>query len=498
MAAFAPVKNIDHVPEGVLPRPLMYINGTWRPSSDGTTRVVDNPATEAELTAVPLASAADLDDALAAAKDGFARWREVSAWERSIVLRRMAASIRAQCDRFALVMTLEQGKPLAQARGEVLASADQFDWYADEARRIYGRTVDGQNSRTRITVRREPVGPVAAFAAWNFPSLLSARKIAPALAAGCSVVARASSVAPLSTLLFAEVADEAGLPAGVLNVITGEAAKVSRHLIGSDVIRKVSLTGSVPVGVHLLKLAADGMKAVSMELGGHAPVLVFPDADVEQVAKVCAQGKFRNAGQVCISASRFFVHDSIADRFTRVFVDETNKLQLGDGRDPATDVGPLGTAGRRMAVQELINDAVSLGATVRTGGGPPSGFEAGYFLSPTVLTDVHGGMRVMREEPFGPIAPITTFATFDEAIAAANQTPYGLSGFVFTNDLTTAYLAAEQLEVGMVGVNHLTIATAEAPFGGVKHSGFGREGGSEGIDSYTVTKYTSVLLRETL
>lgn len=485
------------VPEGVLPRPLMYIGGAWRASRDGATHVVDNPATEDELAAVPLATAADLDDALAAAAAGFARWRKTSAWERSEVLRRMAASIRAQSDRFALVTTLEQGKPLAQARGEVLASADQFDWYADEARRVYGRTVDAHDPRTRIVVRRQPVGPVAAFAPWNFPSLLPARKIAPAIAAGCSVIAVAPIEAPLSTILFAEAAEQAGLPAGVLNVVTGEPPQVSRHLIGSEVIRKVSLTGSVPVGVEILKLAAEGMKDVSMELGGHAPVLVFPDADIGRAAAVAAQGKFRNAGQVCIAASRFLVHSAVAEEFTHAFVEETGRLRLGDGRDPGTDVGPLSTAGRRQAVQDLIDDAVSRGASVRAGGGPAADFQAGYFFSPTVLTGVDAGMRVMREEPFGPIAPITTFTTFDEAIAIANSTPYGLGGFVFTEDLTTAFRASEELEVGMVGVNHLTIATAEAPFGGVKHSGFGREGGAEGIDGYTVTKYLSMLLRET-
>ena len=403
-------------------------------------------------------------------------------------------AIREQVDRFAAVMTMEQGKPLAQARGEVLASADQFDWYADEARRIYGRTVDGHDASTRILVRREPVGPVAAFAAWNFPSLLTARKIAPAVAAGCSVVVMAPIEAPLSTLLFAEIAEQVGIPPGVINVVTGEPAEVSRHLIGSDVIRKVSLTGSVPVGVHLAKLAADGIKATSLELGGHAPVLVFPDTDVRRAAEVAAQGKFRNGGQVCIAASRFLVHESVSEEFVEAFVAETRKLRLGDGRDPDTDVGPLTTSGRREAVQGLVEDAVGAGATVACGGTIPAEFQVGYFFAPTVLTGVQPAMRIMREEPFGPIAPIVEFSSFEEAINLANAVPYGLAGFVFTNDLSTAYRASEELEVGMVGVNHLTIATAEAPFGGVKQSGHGREGGSEGIDSYTVTKYTSMLI----
>jgi succinate-semialdehyde dehydrogenase/glutarate-semialdehyde dehydrogenase len=480
----------------LLPRRSMYINGEWCAASDGRTRTVENPATETVLASVPLATAADLERALAGTADGFARWRRVSAWERSDVLRRMAVAIREQVDRFALVMTLEQGKPVAQARGEVLASADQFDWYADEARRIYGRTVDGHSAETRILVRREPVGPVAAFAPWNFPSLLSARKIAPALAAGCSVVVMAPIEAPFSTLLFAEVAEQVGLPAGVLNVVTGDPPAVSEHLVGSPVIRKVSLTGSVPVGVELVKLAAGQMKAVSMELGGHAPVLVFPDADVRRAATVAALGKFRNAGQVCIAASRFIVHESVGEEFTDVFVETTRELRLGNGQDAGVEVGPLSTAGRRASVQELVEDAVGRGATVRFGGSAPEEFQVGYFFTPTVLTEVLPDMRVMTEEPFGPIAPITTFASFDEAIALANATPYGLGGFVFTEDLTTAFRASEELEVGMVGVNHLTIATAEAPFGGVKLSGYGREGGTEGIDGYTVTKYTSLLLGE--
>lgn len=486
----------DQNPSELLPRTAMFIDGAWCAASDGRTRSVDNPATEAALASVPLATATDLDRALTSTAGGFARWRWVSAWERSEMLRRMALAIRAQVDRFALVMTLEQGKPVAQARGEVLASADQFDWYADEARRIYGRTVDGHSTDTRIIVRREPVGPVAAFVPWNFPSLLPARKIAPALAAGCSVMVLAPIEAPFSTLLFAEVAEQVGLPAGVLNVVTGEPPAVARHLIGSPVIRKVSLTGSVPVGVELATLAAAGMKSVSMELGGHAPVLVFPDADVRKAATASALGKFRNAGQVCIAASRFIVHESIADEFTDVFVEVTRTLRLGDGRADGIDVGPLSTAGRRAAVQELVDDAVGRGAKVRFGGSAPEDFQVGYFFTPTVLTDVGPDMRVMNEEPFGPIAPITTFAGFDEAIALGNATSYGLGGFVFTEDLTTAFRASEELEVGMVGVNHLTIATAEAPFGGVKLSGYGREGSTEGIDSYSVTKYTSMLLGE--
>ncbi|WP_433220699.1 NAD-dependent succinate-semialdehyde dehydrogenase [Microtetraspora malaysiensis] len=475
-----------------LPPAAMYIAGAWRTAEQ--TFPVHNPADGALLAELPVARPDDLDLALTAVSDGFAAWRRTQPWERSRVLRRIAEGIRAQAARFAMVMTLDQGKPLAQAEGEVLATADQFDWYADEARRVYGRTVEARDPDTRILVRREPVGPVAAFAAWNFPALLPVRKIAPALAAGCSVVVMAPAEAPLSTLLIAEIADAAGLPAGVLNVVTGDGPAISRHLIASDVIRKVSLTGSVPVGAELLRLAADGIKSVSMELGGHSPVLVFPDADPERAARLCARAKFRNTGQVCISPSRFLVHADVADAFAAAFVAETRALKLGDGRDPATDVGPLTTARRLAAVHALVEDAAARGAAVLTGGGPAD-LPGGHFYLPTVLSGVSDDMQVMIEEPFGPIAPISTFTSFDEALTRANATPYGLAGFVFTEDLTTAFRACEELETGMVGVNELAIATAEAPFGGVKRSGFGREGGSEGLDDYTVAKYINMRLR---
>lgn len=482
------------VPANLRPPTSQYINGEWIDNGDRDTIEVVDPATEAAIAAIPVATTADVAAALAAAAAGFASWRRTGAWERSATLRRIADIIRADVDRFAEVMTAETGKPLAQSRGEVLSSVDQFDWYADEARRIYGRTVDGHSTDMRITVRREPVGPVAAFAAWNFPSLLPARKIAPALAAGCSLVVVPPVEAPLSALLLAEAADLAGLPAGVLNMVTGAPAPICVQLLDSPIIRKVSLTGSVPVGVAINVAAAKTLKSVSMELGGHAPVLVFADADPAAAGRAAAQGKFRNAGQVCIAASRFIVHESIAAEFTAAFVAEARRLRIGPGRDPSNDMGPLVSAKRRAAVEDLVEDAVAKGSTLACGGGRPAELPVGYYFAPTVLTDVTPQMRVMREEPFGPIAPISTFATYDEAIAAANATQFGLAAFVYTRDLGIAYRAAEDLEAGMVGVNHLTVATAEAPFGGVKDSGFGREGGTEGVEDYTYAKYVNVLL----
>jgi len=308
------------------------------------------------------------------------------------------------------------------------------------------------------------------------------------------VIAMPPIESPLSALLFGEAAAQAGLPDGVLNLITGDPAKISDRLLTGTTIRKLSLTGSVPVGIALNTLAARTLKSVSMELGGHAPVLVFPDADIDSAARACALGKFRNAGQVCISASRFLVHESIADQFTEAFIEQTRALRVGPGRDPGVDVGPLGSEKRREAVEALVEDAVSKGATLACGGFRPDEFAAGFFFAPTVLTGVSQDMDVMTQEPFGPIAPITTFSTFDEAIALANSTEFGLAGFVYTRDLDTAYRASEALETGMVGVNQLTIATAEAPFGGVKYSGFGSEGGTEGVLDYTHPKYVNMLL----
>jgi succinate-semialdehyde dehydrogenase/glutarate-semialdehyde dehydrogenase len=416
----------------------------------------------------------------------------VDAWTRSAALRRVAQVIRDRADTFADVLTEEQGKPLAEARAEVHAAADQFDWYADEARRIYGRVIDGHSREQRLLILRQPIGPVAAFSPWNFPALLPARKIAPALAAGCSIILKPAEEAPRTAFCLAQACEAAAVPAGLVNVVTGHPAQISQHLIRSDVIRKVSLTGSVPVGREILRLCAEGVKPVSLELGGHAPVLVFEDVDVQQAAAVAARGKFRNCGQVCIAASRFYVHEAIAARFKQRFVEVTQALRLGDGRDPQTEIGPLANRRRLEATEALVSDALHRGAILQCGGRRPQQLARGFFFEPTVLTGVDPSMRVMTEEPFCPIAPIVSFRDVDEALELANASPYGLAGYVFTNDTRTMFRAAEGLDVGMVGVNNLAIAAAEIPFGGVKESGFGREGGSEGIEAYTVTKYVNI------
>ena len=477
----------------IIPNQL-YIDGEWLPASDGATVDIIDPATEEKVDTVPMATEADLDHALAAADRAWKEWREVDAWTRSAKLRRVAELLRERADLVADCITEEQGKTLGEARSETLATADQFDWYADEARRIYGRTVDAHSRAHRILVIRQPIGPVAAFSPWNFPALLSSRKIAPAIATGCSIIVKPAREAPRTTLCLALACHDAGIPKGVVNVVTGNSAMISKKLCTSPIIRKVSLTGSVPVGQEILHLCADGIKTVSMELGGHNPVLVFDDADVEKAAEIAARGKFRNNGQVCIAASRFFVQETILERFTARFVEIAKSLRQGNGRDPATEVGPLANKRRLDATEALVADAVAKGAVVACGGHRSTEFTRGYFYKPTVLTGVDDTMLIMTEEPFCPVAPIASFTNLEDALAKANNCVYGLAAYVFTNNTRTAFLAAEGLEAGMVGVNNLVIAAAEIPFGGVKASGFGREGGSEGIEAYTITKYINILL----
>lgn len=472
----------------------MYINGEWVEASDGARTDIINPATEEKIDSIPVATSDDLDKALEGAESAWRSWQKVDVWTRSAKLRVVANLIRERAKDIALVMTEEQGKPVAEAIGEVNAAADQFDWYADEARRIYGRVIDGHSSDHRLLVIRQPIGPVAAFSPWNFPALLPSRKVAPALAAGCSIIVKPAQEAPRTMLCIVQACHDADIPPGVVNVVTGNSPMISKHLIASNVIRKVSLTGSVPVGKKILQMCAERIIPVSMELGGHAPVIVFEDTDVEQAAEICCRGKFRNNGQVCIASSRFYVAEPALEAYTKRFVDVSRSLKLGDGRDADTDIGPLANKRRLDTTEALVSDAVAKGATLASGGRRPEGLSKGYYYEPTVLTDVDTSMDVMTEEPFCPIAPITSFKQLDDALEKANASNFGLAGYVFTKNTKAAFLAAEGLDVGMVGVNNLVIACAEAPFGGVKESGFGREGGSEGIEAYTVAKYINILL----
>ncbi len=470
----------------------LWIQGAWRPARDGRSQVVLDPADETVLGEVPCASAEDLDDALAAAAQTARSWRVTPAWERSAILRRTAVELRARVDEAAEFMSRETGKPIAEARGEMNAAVEQFDWHADEARRVFGHTLDGRDPNTRLNVRYDPVGPVAAFTAWNFPALLPARKIAAALAAGCTIILKPSEETPSSAYFIAEAAHAAGLPAGVLNVVTGDPAGIAQHLIGSPIIRKVSLTGSARVGKTLMRMSAEGMKKITMELGGHAPVLVFADADPIAAGEACARAKFRNAGQVCISPSRFYVHRSIYEAFAAAMVQAAQALRIGRGLDTGVEFGPMVNARGRDRAAALVEDACARGAHLLTGGKAPAGFARGFFYEPTILGSVPDSARIMHEEPFGPVAPLTAFSDFDEVIARANSVPFGLAGYLFSRSLETAIRASEALEVGMVGVNDLLIAAAEIPFGGIKDSGTGREGGRLGIFDYLAPKYVKL------
>lgn len=468
----------------------LYVAGQWRAASDGAVREVIDPSNEEVVGWIPVATAADLDAALEAARVAFAAWRQVSPWERAAMLRRTAALMRERVEAIATLMSTETGKPIAQARGELSDAADQFDWYAGETQRVYGHTLQARPADVRLQVRFEPVGVVAAFTAWNFPALLPARKIAAALAAGCAIVVKPASEAPGSCMAIVQALHDAGAPAGLVNLVTGDSSFISTHLLRSPVVAKVTLTGSTAVGKRMLAQAAEGVKRVSMELGGHAPVLVFEDTDVMHAAEQCARFKFRNCGQVCASPSRFYVHESIYDRFCARFAEVASSLHVGPGLDPQTEVGPMANRRGLLNTRRLIDDAMAHGASLLCGGGRPSQIpgDKGHYLSPTVLADVPTQARVMHEEPFGPVAPIAPFATFDEAIKLANGTPYGLASYLFSNDARTIALASEAIEAGMVGVNDLAIAAAELPFGGVKESGMGREGGALGLRDYLEAK----------
>ncbi|HAL38992.1 MAG TPA: NAD-dependent succinate-semialdehyde dehydrogenase [Polaromonas sp.] len=474
----------------------LFIDGHWRPAKEGGVREVIDPASEEVLGWLPAAGQDDLDAALLSAQQGFATWRRTSPWERAAVLRRTADLIRSRADSIAKLMSIETGKPLLQAKGEVSDSADQFDWYAGETQRIYGQTMEARVPEVRMQIRYEPVGVVAAFSAWNFPALLPSRKIAAALGAGCSVIVKPASEAAGSCMAVVQALHDAGVPAGVVNLVTGDSSFISEYLVRSPSVAKVTLTGSTGVGKRLLHLAAENVKRVTMELGGHAPVLVFEDADVAYAAEQCARFKYRNCGQVCASPSRFYVHESLYAAFCERFAAVANSLKVGHGLDPETAVGPMANKRGLDNAHRLIGDALKHGARLIAGGGRPSyvAGDKGYYLAPTALADVPEDALIMLQEPFAPVAPIAPFSSFDEAIRLANSTSYGLASYLFSSSLKTATLASEAIEAGMVGINELGIASAEMPFGGVKESGMGREGGALGIRDYLEPKFIKTRL----
>jgi len=471
----------------------LYIDGHWRPAAAGGTITLIDPATEEPVGTAAQAERADVAAAIEAAVRGFEVWRKVPAWERANVLRKAAQLLRERADQVARQLTIEVGKPLAQSKGEVVAAVECIDWFADEARRIYGQSLPGRTAEQRFEVRYEPVGPVAAFTAWNFPIVLQARKIAPALAAGCSIVTRPAEEGTGAVELLIRCFVEAGVPPGVVNLLTGVPQPISEAVMDDDRIRKVTFTGSIPVGQWFMRRAADTVKRMSMELGGHAPVIVHEDVDPEKAALLSAQGKARNNGQVCVSPTRFFVHKKHEKVFTEVFAGALAKMKIGHGLEATTEIGPLINKRRLDFIEQMVADTVAEGARVVTGGKRPAGFNRGFFYEPTVFADVRDEMRIMREEPFGPLAPVTSFEDVDEVIARANALPYGLAGYVLTNSQKLAAKTIDGLKTGIVGVNTFQAATAEMPFGGVKHSGFGRENGAQGMLDYLDCKFVNLV-----
>ena len=473
----------------------MYIEGQWRDADDSRTLGVINPADESTLAEVAYGGRAEVDRAIGAAARAFPGWRAASVYDRARVLKKAADLIRDRAERIARTLTQEQGKPLPEAKAEVLHAADTFEWFAEEGKRAYGRTIPPSNVAKRHYVIKHPVGVVGTITPWNFPAALPSRKIAPALAVGCTVVSKPAEQTPLTLIHLFGCLTDAGLPPGVANLVIAPARPVADAFFEHPAVRKVSFTGSTAVGKELIRRSADGVKRLSLELGGHAPLIVFPDADVAQVAQAAVIGKFRNNGQVCIAPSRFYVHERVAKDFTEAAVELTRKLRLGDGLVEGVQVGPMFEARALEKTASLIDDARARGAKVLTGGGRSTRFEKGYFFEPTVIREVDGRMRIMTEEPFAPVMPLLDFSKLDDVIAAANDTPYGLAAYVFTNDLTVATRMAEGLEAGIIGLNDPVPATPQCPFGGMKESGLGRELGIEGLDAYLETKYVSVGLR---
>ena len=467
----------------------LLIDGAWTKASAGRTLPVVNPATGEAIGSVAHAERADLDRALEAAAKGFQVWRKVAAFDRSRLMRKAANFLRDRLDAIARVLTLEQGKPLVEAKGEILVAADVIDWFAEEARRTYGRVIPARAEGIYQLVIKEPVGPVAAFTPWNFPINQVVRKLSGALAAGCSIIVKAPEETPAAPAELLRAFIDAGVPAGVVNLVYGVPAEISEYLIPHKVIRKISFTGSTAVGKHLAALAGAHMKRATMELGGHAPAIVFEDADIDVASRILAGAKFRNAGQVCVSPTRFLVQEAVYDRFVARFVDHAKAVKVGDGLENGTTMGPLANARRITAMETFIGDAVKRGAEIRTGGSRIG--NKGNFFEPTVLTGVPKDARVMNEEPFGPLAVIAPFGTFDEAVAEANRLPFGLAAYAYTRSARTAQAIAASVESGMMSINHHGLALPETPFGGVKDSGYGSEGGSEAIEAYLITKFVT-------
>lgn len=468
------------------PDTLLLIDGTWRAGTGGLTIPVVNPATEATVGTVARATREDLDAALAAAAKGFALWSATSAYERSKIMRKAAGLLRERKAAIARLMTIEQGKPLPQSLAETAGAADTIEWFAEEGRRAYGRIVPSRSANVSQHVVKLPVGPVAAFSPWNFPINQAVRKISAALSTGCSIIIKAPEETPASPAELVRAFMDAGVPAGVINLVFGVPAEISEYLIPHPVIQKISFTGSTAVGKSLAALAGQHMKRATMELGGHAPAIVFDDADMEKAVSVLAGAKFRNAGQVCVSPTRFLIQESSFERFTADFTEAAKALKVGNGLEEGVEMGPLANSRRIDALEGFIADALDKGAELKAGGRRIG--NTGYFFEPTVLANVPLDAEVMNAEPFGPLAILNPFGTVDDAIGESNRLPYGLASYAFTSSDRTAYELGQRIKAGMTTINHNGLALPEIPFGGIQDSGYGSEGGSEALDPYLITK----------
>ena len=467
-----------------------FINGKWQKSSSGETYDVVNPATEEIIGKASKANKEDIQKALKSAEQGFEVWKNTSPWERSKIIRKISDLIRKRNGALSKWLTLEVGKPLAEGVGESNGAADIFEWSAEEAKRIYGETLQGRSPDTKIHVYYQPVGVVAALVPWNFPITLASRKISTALSAGCSVIVKPDVITPGCVMELVDICNEAGVPPGVVNLLSGDPAYISDQLLSSDIIKKVSITGSTRVGKLILKKAADKVQRVTMELSGHSPFIIFDDVDLNKVTDMAIFAKFRNNGQVCISPSRFYIHESKKNDFTKLMVEKTKKLKIGNGMEKNTILGPLTTKKRLDEIEALVETTKKEGAKILCGGKKPAGFNKGYFYEPTIFDNVKDDFTIMNQEPFGPLVPILSFKDFDEVIKRANNNDLGLASYLYTNNLKQAHKASELMETGTVAVNTAVVALPEAPFGGIKQTGYGREGGSMAIKDYLNIKYT--------
>lgn len=484
------MKNLDNVNIINLDDVKLFVGGEWVAGQSGESFIVKNPSTGEEIANVPKGGQSETALAIEAANDSLKEWSNYTAYERADYLLRLKELMIENQEELAIIMSSEMGKAYNESLGEVTYAASFLTWYAEEGKRIYGQTIPGSSNKKRLIVINQPVGVVAAITPWNFPLAMMTRKLGPALAAGCTSVVKPASQSPLSALAFAKLVELAGIPKGVVNIVAGATNEISNEIFSNPIVKKVSFTGSTEVGKKLVEKSADQLKKLSLELGGHAPFIIFEDANLKLAAEGALASKFRNAGQTCVCANRIYVHENVIEEFSKIFNNKVKKLKIGNSLDSEVDIGPLVSESGLDKVKEHVKDAISKGAEVLTGAEELDG--KGYFYKPTVLSKVTDEMLIMKEETFGPVAPLTTFKDTDEVIEKANSTEYGLAAYVYTNDINQSVKVYESLNFGVIGLNDAMPGVAQAPFGGMKHSGFGREGGKEGIEDFLETKYISV------